>query len=175
MAGLRAGSSGQADPELLAAVRVADVESLRQLEAVLAEPRWPGFDEIGRDGAHALWLLAQHADSRPDLQREALRKMELRVKEGQADAGDFAYLTDRVRVACGEPQKFGTQFTADAEGVQRPFPVEAPSELERRRAELGLPSMADYARLLSRALGVPARPEPLAAFPPRPDRAGARL
>lgn len=174
MAGLRAESGGQVDPKLVEAVRVADAESLRKLEVVLAEPCWPGFDEIGRDGAHALWLLAQHADTRPDLQREALRKMELRVKEGQADAGDFAYLTDRVRVAAGEPQRFGTQFTADADGVQRPFPVEAPSELERRRAELGLPSMAEYARMLSSALGSPARPEPLATFPPRPDQPGAR-
>ncbi|MBL8801012.1 MAG: hypothetical protein JNN27_03390 [Planctomycetes bacterium] len=163
MASLREGRAP--DAAELAAVRQADEESLRFLEQLLAAPGWPTAESVGAEAAHAAWLLAQHADARPDLQREVLARMEPLARSGRADPSDFAYLTDRVLVAERRPQRFGTQFSTDAAGVQRPFPLEAPAELERRRAEFGLPPMANYVRMLSEALGASASAEPMTEFP----------
>ncbi len=58
---------------------------------------WPARDQVGTEAAHAAWLLAQHADAAPDLQAQVLELMEPLVVAGQADGGDLAYLTDRVR------------------------------------------------------------------------------
>jgi hypothetical protein len=66
--------------------------------------------------------------------------MRAAVEAGDADAGELAYLTDRVRVARGEPQLYGTQF-----GRCGPHPIEDPDALDERRGAVGLEPFADYA------------------------------
>ena len=52
------------------AVTRVDGENLPWLKRVIAETGWPGQSEVGVDGAHAAWLLAQHADADPQFQRQ---------------------------------------------------------------------------------------------------------
>ncbi|GAA4380632.1 hypothetical protein GCM10023088_44230 [Actinomadura verrucosospora] len=103
---------------------------------------WPGVAAVGAEAAHAAWLLAQHADRRPHLQRMFLRALRGAVEAGDADRADLAYLEDRVRVNAGRPQLYGTQY-GTAEGVFGPRPIEDPGGLDERRAEAGLPPMAE--------------------------------
>jgi hypothetical protein len=51
------------------AMRDADGENLPWLKGVIAAHGWPGASLVGTDGAHAAWLLAQHADADPAFQR----------------------------------------------------------------------------------------------------------
>ncbi|MES9603602.1 DUF6624 domain-containing protein [Actinomadura sp. NPDC000929] len=103
---------------------------------------WPGVAAVGAEAAHAAWLLAQHADRRPHLQRMFLRALRGAVEAGDADRADLAYLEDRVRVNAGRPQLYGTQY-GTAGGVFGPRPIEDPGGLDERRAEAGLPPMAE--------------------------------
>ncbi|WP_339155074.1 DUF6624 domain-containing protein [Actinomadura luteofluorescens] len=103
---------------------------------------WPGVAAVGAEAAHAAWLLAQHADRRPHLQRGFLEALRGAVEAGDADRRDLAYLEDRVRVNAGRPQLFGTQY-GTAGGVFGPQPIEDPDGLGERRAEAGLPPMAE--------------------------------
>ncbi|MFD0537172.1 DUF6624 domain-containing protein [Actinomadura luteofluorescens] len=103
---------------------------------------WPGVAAVGPEAAHAAWLLAQHADRRPRLQRTFLEAMRGAVEAGDADRKDLAYLEDRVRVNAGRPQLYGTQYGM-TEGVFGPHPIENPDRLGERRAEAGLPPMAE--------------------------------
>src|SRR5215469_17871126 len=70
----------------------ADAENLPWLKAVLAEHGWPGASLVGTDGAHAAWLLAQHADADPAFQRQCLDLLTAAVEAGEATERDLAYL-----------------------------------------------------------------------------------
>jgi len=85
----------------------------------------------------------QHADRDPELQRTFLEALRGAVADGEASPGNLAYLEDRVRVADGRPQLYGTQFTV-TNGELRPSPIEDPQRLDERRAEAGLDPFAVY-------------------------------
>ncbi|QKG23475.1 DUF6624 domain-containing protein [Actinomadura verrucosospora] len=121
------------------------------LDRVVRRREWPGFALVGTDGAHAAWLLAQHADWRRQAQRRFLRAMRQAVERGDADPKDLAYLEDRVRVNAGRPQLYGTQYGMTASGFG-PQPIEDPDGLDDRRAEVGLPPMAEYEAQMRRRL-----------------------
>src|SRR5688500_3348445 len=45
---------------------------------------WPGRSLVGGDGAHAAWLIAQHAIGDPVLQRRALQLLRVAAAQGEA-------------------------------------------------------------------------------------------
>jgi hypothetical protein len=86
---------------------------------------WPGRRRVGERGAEAAWLLCQHADADVELQRRALSLLQNPVAAREAPARHLAYLTDRVLVAEGRAQRFGTQFHSVG-GKLTPRQVEEP-------------------------------------------------
>ena len=127
--------------------RRVDTDNTRWLEELLATRGWPGRTLGGTDGAEAAWLLAQHADRDPELQRSFLEALRGAVTAGEASRANLAYLEDRVRVHDGRPQLYGTQFTV-TDGEFGPCPIEDPGRLDERRAEAGLDPFADYEELI---------------------------
>ena len=128
-------------------VAPVDRDNTARLREVIGRHGWPGRDLAGDDGAHAAWLLAQHAP--PDRQEEWLPLLEDAVARGDARAADLAYLRDRVLMHRGEPQIYGTQYLVNG-GVLTLWTVDDPDGLDERRAALGLGSeAANRARLLA--------------------------
>lgn len=128
-----------------------DEDNTSWLEQVVAEHGWPGITLVGERGAEEAWLLAQHADLSPAFQRRALELVRSAVSAGEAPARHLAYLTDRVQVADGRPQTYGTQYTHDPDRSNlRPHPVADPDRLDERRAAAGLESAAAYDRRMHR-------------------------
>lgn len=133
---------------IMTAVQDIDAESTAFLKKMVAERGWPRISEIGEDGASAAWILAQHADKDPEFQAEVLELMKPLVAEGEASGVDFALLTDRVLVARGEKQVYATQFTTDENNVMRPGPTVDWDRVAERRAEVGLPTLEEYRRIM---------------------------
>jgi hypothetical protein len=79
---------------------VANAEALE----IALESGWPGVSRVGKDGADAAWLVAQHAIGRPEFQRRCLALMEDAVARGDAPAWHAAYLADRIRTLEGRGQ-----------------------------------------------------------------------
>src|SRR3954452_22685406 len=79
---------------------------------------WPGFRLVDLDGEHAAWLIAQLGD--PDLQRRCLEHLEVAVENGDAPPGHYACLLDRIRMAEGRPQLYGSQWVVDEDGDLTP-------------------------------------------------------
>ncbi|MFR9799234.1 DUF6624 domain-containing protein [Streptomyces sp. MS06] len=123
-----------------------DADNTAWLKRVVEEHGWPGITLVGEQGADEAWLLAQHADAAPGFQRRVLDLLRGAVEAGEALPCHLAYLTDRVRVAAGEPQVYGTQYTSDPNGNPRPLPVTEPDRLDARRAAAGLEPAAEYDR-----------------------------
>jgi hypothetical protein len=132
-----------------AAVAPVDRDNTARLREVIRRHGWPGCALLGEAGAHAAWLLAQHAP--PDLQEECLPLLQEAVARGDASPVDLAYLLDRVLMHRGEPQVYGTQYRQVGNGPLELWTVRDPSGLDQRRAALGLePEAANRARLLAR-------------------------
>lgn len=120
-----------------------DEDNTRWLADLLAARGWPGRTLAGEDGAHAAWLLAQHADRAPVVQQAFLDALRGAVAEGEATPAHLAYLEDRVRVRARLPQLYGTQFTVIS-GAFGPHPIEDPQRLDERRSAAGLDPFCDY-------------------------------
>src|SRR5215472_13978623 len=73
-------------------VASVDADNLIWLKSVVAEAGWPSWSMVGEDGAHAAWLLAQHADSDPAFQRQCLDLLTAAVQHGEATITQQAYL-----------------------------------------------------------------------------------
>jgi hypothetical protein len=135
--------------ESVEAVQKADEENRAWLKSVIGKRGWPGKSLVGEDGAHAAWLLVQHADADLPFQKKCLGLLEAAVKKGEAAPTDLAYLTDRVLAAEGKKQRYGTQLELK-DGKLIPKPVEDPEKLDARRKELGLVPMAEYVAFAER-------------------------
>jgi hypothetical protein len=104
---------------------------------------WPGRYRVGAEGAHAAWLILQHAISDPPLQRRGLRLLQRAVARGEAAPVEAAMLEDRIRIYEGRPQLYGTQFDWDEHGRMSPLPIEDAEHVDERRAAIGLMPLAE--------------------------------
>jgi hypothetical protein len=126
--------------------------------AIVAERGWPSVALAGADGAEAAWLVAQHAIGLPDFQRRCLGLLEAAAAGGEVPAWQPAYLADRIRSLEGRPQLYGTQFDWDAGGLMSPLPIEAPDDVDARRAAIGLPPLAETTAMHRRNAAAETRP-----------------
>lgn len=129
-----------------------DRENRLWLEEQIEQHGWPGRSLVGTDGAHAAWLLVQHADQDPKFQERCLELMTVAGKN-EVQPSDIAYLTDRVLVAQKKPQRYGTQANM-VDGKLTIGECEDPENLDTRRAELGLPPIAEYLEIMRKAYGL---------------------
>jgi hypothetical protein len=134
------------DPNVFGLI-AAQMESIQDLQskhrarikAILEKHGWPGRSLVGTNGAHAAWLIVQHADADPALQEKCLKLMTA-VPAGEVESRDIAYLTDRILVAQKKRQRYGTQLGADFQ----PLPIEDLQGVDARRKAMGLPTLAEY-------------------------------
>jgi hypothetical protein len=136
-------------PDEAALRSIADIDrkNTARLKEIVDKHGWPGKNSVGDDGAHAAWLLVQHADRDRAFQKKCLTLLEQAVKAHEASPTDLAYLTDRVLVGENKKQIYGTQFRM-VDGKWEPNPIEDEKNVDRRRKEVGLPSMAEYRKLI---------------------------
>jgi hypothetical protein len=121
-----------------------DAARTERLAEILAQHGWPSFDLVGEDAEDAAWAIAQHSDQDPAFQREALELLREAVDAGQGSPGNLAYLTDRVAAGAGKPQTYGTQVGCGPDGPEPATPIADEGAIDQRRAEVGLPPLADY-------------------------------
>jgi hypothetical protein len=142
-AALEAAGAGGYPP----ALDIVHRRNARRLLELIERHGWPARDIAGDDGARAAWRIAQHAIGEPDAMRGALVSLRESAAAGRAPAWQPAMLEDRILTFEGRPQRFGTQFEPDGDGLPRPFPIEDPEGVEPRRRAAGLgPLAVDVAR-----------------------------
>ncbi|AVR98849.1 DUF6624 domain-containing protein [Pseudoduganella armeniaca] len=143
------GSDATLDAEVLA----LDARNTAALKDIVARCGWPDAARHGEPAAHAAWLLAQHADHDVEFQLQAL---DLIRKTGLRDAltrKEFAYLTDRIALKRSGKQVYGTQLKVVPAGVVLPpEEIDSIAAVDRRRAEVGLGSVAEYLRMARQKL-----------------------
>ncbi|MDY0910920.1 DUF6624 domain-containing protein [Microbacterium sp. CFBP9034] len=121
-----------------------DAPRTARLEEIILEHGWPSYSLVGEEAEDAAWAIAQHSDQDPDFQALALAHLAAAVEAEDASPGNLAYLTDRVAVGAGEPQTYGTQIGCGEDGPEPVTPIVDEEAVDERRADAGLPPLADY-------------------------------
>jgi hypothetical protein len=120
-----------------------DSINLIKIKKILDERGWLGAEIIGGQGNSTLFLVIQHSDL--ETQLKYLPMMREAVKKGNANASSLALLEDRVALRQGKRQIYGSQIGRDQEtGEYFVSPLIDPENVDKRRAEVGLGTLADY-------------------------------
>ena len=132
--------------------RLSD-ENVQTLLALVPAEGWFSTTVYGETAATGAFLIVQHADTA--LQKRFLPAIEAMAGRGEASKAFYAMMYDRIAVAEGRPQRWGTQMQC-VDGRMQPFPTEDPEQLEARRAPMGF-RWPDYAGYLANfgACGTP--------------------
>ena len=135
-----------AHAHLQAEVARIDADNTAWLKKIVDERGWLKNSDVGPDGADAAWLIVQHAIGDSLFQRQCLDLMTA-VSKDEISQQNLAGLTDRVLLAEGKNQIYGTQFVV-REGEWVPLRLEDEKNVDARRAEAGLPPMDEYKAVL---------------------------
>jgi hypothetical protein len=126
---------------------IAEIDSINtaKVKVILARYGWVGSDRVGEDGNRAIFAVIQHSDSLT--QETYLPMMRAAVKKGNASASSLAFLEDRVALHEGRKQIYGSQIGRVPETGEYFIQALAdPDNVDKRRAEVGLGKLADYAK-----------------------------
>lgn len=140
-------NAGLQDQELIKKVIQIDSRNTARLKEIIKEHGWPTKSLVGEDGTAYAFLIVQHADSDFSFQKDTLLLMQEVASRDPSEVylPGVALLTDRVRLAEGRKQLFGTQVVINPQTKELVvFPVEDPDNLEKRRSKYGLSTMEEY-------------------------------
>lgn len=120
-----------------------DASNLIVITNILDKYGWLGPDVVGGKGASTLFLVIQHSDL--TTQEKYLPMMREAVKNRKAASRDLALLEDRVAIRQNKKQIYGSQIGRDpSTSVYYVLPLEDPDNVDKRRAEVYLPPIAEY-------------------------------
>lgn len=135
------------DEAILARMQAIDTSNTEFMRVIVRQYGWPTPPLVGRDGTEAAFLLVQHANLA--FQKEMLPLVKKAYKSGDLSGQSYALLLDRVLVGQGKRQVYGTQ--AKLKGNEFvPDPIEDEANVDKRRAEVGLPPLSEYLKVLKR-------------------------
>jgi len=111
-----------------------DSLNLVRVERLIGQYGWLGSNLL--DGRNYCWLVITRQP--PEVQKKYFGSMARAVKKGEEDPGFLAVLEDKILVAQGKKQKYGTQVDTINRKI---FPLENPKKVDLYRAKVGLNSI----------------------------------
>lgn len=116
-----------------------DSINLVKIIRVIEEVGYPGSSLVGDTANEAAFYVLQHAPL--DILSRYFPLVREAAEGGEIPLRLAAMMEDRLLMYQGRPQKYGTQVrtlvTAEGERLRVVWPIEAPAEVNRRRAEAG--------------------------------------
>ncbi len=126
-----------------------DARSRAWLAGEVRDNGWFRNSVDGPGATHTAWLLVQHADRDPALQKAVLEKMAPLAAAGEVEPMDYAYLVDRLAVNERRAQTYGTQGRCEAAGIWVPMLIEDEANVQARRDAYRLGSLDEYRAIMS--------------------------
>lgn len=126
-----------------------DTRNTGDLKDLLKIHRWFTISTFGKDADSHAWLIVQHADLDLEFQKHVLSILAELYPSRETNPKNYAFLVDRVAAAWSYPdqrtlQTYGTQGECVGPKKWKPIPMIDPENVDARRAQVGLPSMAEY-------------------------------
>lgn len=119
-----------------------DAVHTNTMKRIIEEYGWPTIARVGVQASNDAWLIVQHADHDRAFQKKCLRILKS-LKPGEVSLHNIAYLEDRLLVAEGKPQLYGTQFQGKGKDL-KPRPIRDEISVDQRRKAMGLDTLAQY-------------------------------
>ena len=136
---------GQNSPEmaaLWAKQTASDEHNIKRLVEIIAEIGWPKRTAVGDRAASAAFLILQHSDI--SYQKKYLSLAREAAAAGEMHPSSLALLEDRILLREGQKQIYGSQVMRNAAGQWEARDLADPENVDKRRASVGLPPLADY-------------------------------
>ena len=136
---------------ILARLDAIGSRNTARMKGIIRRYGWPGAELVGWDGTEAAFILVQHADH--SFQKELLPLIQKEYKAGALSGPNYALFIDRVLVDDGRPQIYGSRampFDQWKEGEPVLYPIADEANVDERRAEVNLSSLAEYREMLKR-------------------------
>ena len=109
---------------------------------------------VGKKANNAAFLILQHADTK--LQKKYFPLLKEAAAKKEANPADAAMMEDRILMADGKKQIYGTQLTINDQTKKwTVYQIEDEQNVDARRASVGLPPMAEYLKLFEENFGAP--------------------
>jgi len=140
-----AGKHGRASPEYQAFREkglAQEKEHIARLVEIVDQHGWPTVRAVGEKAASGAFLILQHTDL--ELQKRFLPLMRAATEAGDIPSDWLPLLEDRVLMAEGNKQIYGTQITRGADGRPELWPIEDAEHVHERRARVGLEPLSEY-------------------------------
>jgi len=147
---LIAAGADKPNDEIGARMKQIDGGNQERMKAIVQEHGWPTAALVGKDAVHEAFLLVQHA-SDTAFQKQMLPLIEQSYRSGDLEGQSYALLVDRIRVRERQPQLYGTQARPIDEWKDKEpslLPIEDEANVEKRRAEVGLPPLTLYLKVM---------------------------
>jgi hypothetical protein len=138
--------------ELMDKVSRIDAANLPQVKAIFARYGFPTRAMVGLDGVSSAFLLVQHSDKDPAFQAQALKLAEPLLERHELSRQMYALLTDRMLLAQGKKQLYGTQATF-VHGKAKPRPLSDPQNVDARRAGMAMETLSEYLKSIAKMYG----------------------
>ena len=154
------GEAGWQNPPkaLLEQMMKIDESNTGKLKAIIKKHYWVTKDLVGVKGVEAAFLVIQHS---PDVafKVKMLPYLKQSYLNGEGVSGQqVALLTDRVLIAQGKKQIYGTQADV-SEGKVVFSPIEDETNVDIRREEMNMPSLDFYLKIMEKMYGIKEHPE----------------
>lgn len=137
------------DKKILKRMDAIDTANLARVKAIIKRYGFPTPKLVGKDGVEATFLLIQHGDLA--FQKQMLPFIKNSFRSENLSGQNYALLLDRVLIGEGKPQVYGTQGKPfDQWKGKEPAlqPIEDEANVDKRRAEVGLPPLSEYIKFL---------------------------
>ena len=95
-----------------------------------------------------VWAVIQHSDL--ETQKQYLPRFVNAVEKGMLRGEFVAVMQDRIACRSGKPQIYGSQGQCNAFGVFVPAEIDDPENVDARRAKMGMCTLQEYIRMMSR-------------------------
>ncbi|MBU2428517.1 MAG: hypothetical protein KKA56_16690 [Gammaproteobacteria bacterium] len=135
-----------------------DESNTQKLKEILNGRAWFTENEVGKTGIVAAFLIIQHS---PDFEfkEKMLPVLKKSYFNGEGITGqEIALLTDRILINKGEKQLYGTQVDIRS-GAVIFEPISAPETVDERRAEMKMPPLEFYKKLMEEMYDIKDHPE----------------
>jgi hypothetical protein len=154
------GEAGWQNPPkaLLEQMMKIDESNTGKLKAIIKKHHWVTKDLVGVKGVGAAFLVIQHS---PDVafKVKMLPYLKQSYLNGEGVSGQqVALLTDRVLIAQGKKQIYGTQADV-SEGKVVFSPIENETNVDKRREEMKMPPLDFYLKIMEKMYGIKEHPE----------------
>ncbi|WP_165728598.1 DUF6624 domain-containing protein [Pseudoalteromonas sp. 31A1] len=143
---------------LLEQMMKIDESNTGKLKAIIKKHHWVTKDLVGVKGVGAAFLVIQHS---PDVafKVKMLPYLKQSYLNGEGVSGQqVALLTDRVLIAQGKKQIYGTQADV-SEGKVVFSPIEDETNVDKLREEMKMPSLDFYLKIMEKMYGIKEHPE----------------